>query len=97
MPGDPKEARAHAANCMGLAEMASSPTLQKTFADLAKQWNRLANELDDAHALLKALNELDLKEATTSDDNYRPLRRRRPVNKRHAFAYRDASSTGSGK
>ena len=46
MPGDPKEARAHAANCMGLAEMASSPTLQKTFADLAKQWNRLANELE---------------------------------------------------
>jgi hypothetical protein len=67
MPGDPKEARAHAANCMQLAETASGPTLQKTFADLAKQWNRLANELDHAHALQKALNELDLKEATTSD------------------------------
>ena len=62
MPGDPKKARAHAANCAQLAETASSPTLQQTFADLAKQWNRLANELDDAHALLKALNELDLKE-----------------------------------
>ena len=73
MPGDPKEARAHAANCMQLAEMASSPTLQKTFADLAKQWNRLANELDDAHALLKALNELDLKEATTSDGDLSSL------------------------
>ena len=48
MPGDPKEARTHASNCMQLAETASSPTLQKTFADLAKQWNRLANELDDA-------------------------------------------------
>ena len=93
MPGDPKEARAHAANCMGLAEMASSPTLQKTFADLAKQWNRLANELDDAHALLQALNELDLREATTSDGS--SLRRRTPVNKRHAFACRDAPSTGS--
>jgi hypothetical protein len=69
VPGDPKEARAHAANCMRLAETASSPTLQKTFADLAKQWSRLANELDDAYALLKALNELDLKEATTSDDD----------------------------
>ena len=64
MPGDPKEARAHAANCTQLAETTSSPTLQKTFADLADQWNRLANELEDAHALLKALNELDLKEAT---------------------------------
>ena len=70
MPGDPKEARAHAANCMQLAETASGPTLQKTFADLAKQWNRLANELDDAHALLKALNELDLKEATISGGNF---------------------------
>ena len=41
----------------------------KGLADLAKQWNRLANGLDDAYALLKALNELDLKEATTSDGN----------------------------
>jgi hypothetical protein len=73
MPGDPKEARAHAANCMGIAETASSPTLQKTFADLAKQWNRLANELDDAHGLLKALNELDLKEATASDGDLSSL------------------------
>jgi len=48
MPGDPKEARAHAANCTQLAETTSSPTLQKTFADLADQWNRLANELEDA-------------------------------------------------
>jgi hypothetical protein len=73
MRGDPKEARAYAANCMQLAETASSPTLQKTFADLAKQWNRLANELDDAHAFLKALNELDLKEATTSDGDLSSL------------------------
>jgi hypothetical protein len=51
---------------MLVAETASSPTVQKTFADLAKQWNRLANELDDAHALLKALNELDLKTASES-------------------------------
>jgi hypothetical protein len=58
---------------MGLAEMASSPTIQKTFADLAKQWNRLANEQDDADALLKALNELDLKEAMTSDGDLSSL------------------------
>ena len=68
MPGDPKEARAHAANCMKLAETARSPTIQQTFLDLAKQWRRLANELDDAYALLKALNELDLKAASTSPD-----------------------------
>ena len=73
MPGDPKEARAHAANCMGLAETASSPTLQQTFFDLAKQWTRLANELDDAYALLEALNELDLEEASTSDGDLSSL------------------------
>ena len=67
MPGNPKEARAHVANCMKLAETASSPTLQQTFLDLAKQWKRLANELDDAYALLKALNELDQKTASEPD------------------------------
>ena len=62
---------------------------------LAKQWTRLANELDDAYALLKALNELDLEEAGELPMvTCHPLRRRRPVNKRRAFAYRDASSTG---
>ena len=60
MPGDPKEARAYAANCMGLAETASSPTLQQTFFDLAKQWTRLANELD-------------LEEASTSDGDLSSL------------------------
>jgi hypothetical protein len=73
MPGDPKEARAYAANCMQLAETASSPTLQQTFFDLAKQWTRLANELDDAYALLEALNELDLEEASTSDGDLSSL------------------------
>ena len=68
MPCDPKEARAHAADCMRLAETSSSPTVQKTFADLAVQWNRLANELDDALALLKALNELDLEPRSLSSD-----------------------------
>ena len=70
VPGDPKEARAHAANCRQLAETASSPTVQKTFADLANQWNRLANELDDAYALLNALNELDLKSSSEADHRF---------------------------
>jgi hypothetical protein len=60
MPGTPKEARAQAADCRLLARTASSPTVQKTFTDLADQWDRLANELEDAFALLSALNELDL-------------------------------------
>jgi len=67
MPGDPKEARTHAANCMKLAKTAGSPTVQQTFLDLAKQWTRLANELDDAYALLKAMNELDLKTLSSTE------------------------------
>jgi hypothetical protein len=67
MPGDPKEARVHAANCMKLAEAASSPTVQQTFLDLARQWTRLANEPDDAYALLNALNALELKPASGND------------------------------
>jgi hypothetical protein len=69
MPGDPKEARVHAANCMKLAETASSPTLQQTFFDLAKQWTRLASELDDAYALLKVLNELDQTVSNAPNDS----------------------------
>jgi hypothetical protein len=88
MPGDPKEARLHAANCMRLAETASSPTVQKTFADLAEQWNRLANELEDALALLKALNEIDLKPMPNSAMSSIRARKRR--NKRRASASADA-------
>ena len=84
MPGDPKEARAHAANSRQLAETASSPTVQKTFADLAKQWDKLANELDDAHALLKALNELDLKTASEPDVSCLDDSDLQRLDKRHA-------------
>ena len=67
MPGDPNQCREHALNCRQLAETASSPTLQQTFLDLAKQWTRLANELVDAYGLLNALNELDLKPTHSKD------------------------------
>jgi hypothetical protein len=44
---------------MQLAETASSPTIQKTFFDLARQWKKLASDLEDAERLLEALNRLD--------------------------------------
>jgi len=59
MLGNPTKAREHAAHCMQLAETGSSPTLQKTFFDLAQQWKKLASDLDDAQWLLEALNRLD--------------------------------------
>lgn len=61
MPGNPTEAREHAAKCMLIAETSTSPTVQQTFLDLAKQWDRLANELERALDLLDAVNKLDLK------------------------------------
>ena len=61
MPGNPTEAREHAAKCMLIAETSTSPTVQQTFLDLAKQWDRLANELERALDLLDAVNKLDSK------------------------------------
>ena len=73
MPGDPKEARAHAANCMQVAATASGPTIQRTFIDLAHQWNRLASDLDAAYGLLNALNELDRKSASEHQGQQAPV------------------------
>jgi hypothetical protein len=63
MPGDPKECRQRALNCMLLAKEASTEQSKKTFLDLAQSWTRLASELEDAEALLKTLSEIDLKDA----------------------------------
>jgi hypothetical protein len=66
MPGNPTEAREHAAKCLLIAETSTSPTVQQTFIDLANQWNRLANELENALQLLDAVNKLDLEPSTIS-------------------------------
>jgi hypothetical protein len=67
MPGDPKECRFHAANCLQLAEAASSPEVRRSFLELAQHWNRIAVELEDAQALLDALNQVDLASQTKAD------------------------------
>jgi hypothetical protein len=63
MPGNPKECRQHALNCMRLAKEATTSQSQETFQNLAQSWTRLAAELEDAQALLNALNEMELKNA----------------------------------
>jgi hypothetical protein len=50
MPGDPKECRQHALRCTELAEQAQSPERAKLFRNLAKQWLKLAIELERAYA-----------------------------------------------
>jgi hypothetical protein len=57
------DAREHATKGKLIAAT-SSPTIQKTFFDLAKKWVRLAEELDDARWLLHAVNALDSKTAS---------------------------------
>ena len=51
MPGDPKECRQHALQCTELAERAESFERAQAFRNLAKQWLRMAAELERAHIL----------------------------------------------
>ena len=55
MPGDPKECRAHAANCRDLAAQTTNPSAEESFTNLAQHWERLASELDSAEAFLLAM------------------------------------------
>ena len=55
MPGNPKECRQHALNCLRLAKEATTKPSKH-----AQSWTRLAAELEQAQALLDGLNELFL-------------------------------------
>ena len=52
MPGDPKECRQHALNCVQLAKTAESPEARDRFARLARPWIRLAEELERMQEVL---------------------------------------------
>ena len=57
MPGDPKECRQHALNCVRLAQTAVTPQSREHFANLAQTWVRLAEDLERAQAFLNVLDE----------------------------------------
>jgi hypothetical protein len=59
MPGDPKECRQHALNCMLLAKQTANQESKQTFLSLSQSWTRLAVELENAQPLLDAVNEMD--------------------------------------
>ena len=40
MPGDPKECRKHARNCLRIAEASTNAEIIRTFVDLAHSWTR---------------------------------------------------------
>jgi hypothetical protein len=51
MPGNPKECREHALHCTELAKKADSPERARVFRSLAKQWLKLAADLELAEAM----------------------------------------------
>ena len=59
MPGDPKECRQHAERCAELARLARTAEDRDKFLSLQMIWIRLALELDQAGALIKAMQELN--------------------------------------
>lgn len=52
MPGDPKECRQHALNCLLLAKQATTQDAEQTFLNLARTWTALAAELEQAQAAI---------------------------------------------
>lgn len=68
MPGDPKECRQRALNCLLLAKEATTEQAKKRFLELAQAWTKLAAELEDTEALLKTLGEIDLKDVPEPED-----------------------------
>jgi hypothetical protein len=57
MPGDPKECRQHALNCVRLAQTSPSPHAREHFANLARMWIKLADELEATQVFLAALED----------------------------------------
>jgi hypothetical protein len=57
MPGDPKECRQHALACVRLAQTSSTPQSREQFANLARTWIRLADDLERTQALVGAVDD----------------------------------------
>ena len=62
MPGDPKECRLRARQCLLLANRAASREEQRTFERIHRSWNRLAVEIEHAQALLATSRVTELAE-----------------------------------
>jgi hypothetical protein len=86
MPGDPKECRKHARNCLKLAEASANAEITRTFVDLAHSWTKLALDLESAQALLVAVEDMEnagsvgTGRATTPRVNIVTPKKGRPLN-----------------
>jgi hypothetical protein len=57
MPGDPRECRQRALNCILMAKAAGSPQAKVHFYKLAQSWIRLAEDLEQSQAFFAALDD----------------------------------------
>jgi hypothetical protein len=76
MPGDPRECRQQAQDCLRLAQDATSDPARQDYIALAHTWTQLANMYESDDALLKGLSAAGL--------NVVPLKPRRPIRLRAA-------------
>jgi hypothetical protein len=53
MPGNPRECRVRAFQCLKLAQMARSPKSEELFNRLARTWAKLANAIESDDTLLE--------------------------------------------
>ena len=68
MPGDPKECRAHAVECLRLASAMPSRLSKERFEELAQIWLRLAVSLENTKELLNQWGEPHLGDPTPKDE-----------------------------
>lgn len=58
MPSTPLECRSHAQRCLERAEHASTALYCKLLVDVAQQWSKLANDLDNVEMFTKLIDQL---------------------------------------
>jgi hypothetical protein len=76
MPGDPRECRQQAQDCLRLAEEATSDQAREDYIALADTWTQLANMFESDNALLEGLS--------AAGSSVVPLQPRRPIRLRAA-------------
>jgi hypothetical protein len=76
MPGDPRECRQQAQECLRLAQEATSDPAREDYTTLAYTWTKLANMFESDNALLESLS--------AAGSSVVPLEPRRPIRLRAA-------------
>ena len=76
MPGDPRECRQQAQECLHLAQEATSDPAREDYTTLAYTWTELANVFESDNAVLESLS--------VDGSSVVPLQPRRPIRLRAA-------------